>query len=66
MGGACRACGGEERRIQDFDRRNLKERDHLENPGVDERILRWMFRKWNMGSWTGSNWLRIGKDGGHV
>ena len=29
---------------------NLRERDHLENPGVDERIiLRWIFRKWNGG-----------------
>jgi hypothetical protein len=26
--------------------RNLKERDHLENTGVDEKIiLRWIFRK---------------------
>jgi hypothetical protein len=31
--------------------RNLKERDHLENRGLDGRIiLRWIFRKWNVGA----------------
>jgi len=39
---------------------NLKERDHLGDTGVDERIiLRWIFRKWGVGVWTGSSWLRI-------
>ena len=29
---------------------NMRERDHLEDPGVDERIiLRWMFSKWDVG-----------------
>jgi hypothetical protein len=29
---------------------NLRERDHLRNPGVDGRIiLRWIFRKWDVG-----------------
>jgi hypothetical protein len=46
---------------------NLRERYHLEDPGVDGRIiLRWLFRKWDMGKWTGSSWLRIGSDGGHL
>jgi hypothetical protein len=32
---------------------NLREKDHLEDKGVDERIiLRWIFRKRNCGAWT--------------
>ena len=27
---------------------NLRERDHLEDPGID-RILHWIFRKWDGG-----------------
>jgi hypothetical protein len=36
-------------------------------PGVDGRIiLRWIFRKWDVGVWTGSSWLRIETGGGHL
>jgi hypothetical protein len=43
---------------------NLRKRDLLEDPGLDERIiLRWFFRKWDVGVWTGSSWLRIGTVG---
>ena len=41
------------------------ERDYLEDPGVDGRIiLRWILRKWDLRTWTGSSWLRTGTDGG--
>jgi hypothetical protein len=45
---------------------NLRERDHLEEAGVDGRIiLRLIFRKWDVEAWNGSIWLRIGTGGGH-
>ena len=67
MGGACSAHGGEERCIQSFGAGNLRERDHLGDPGVNGRIiLRWIYRKWDMGVWTGSSWLRIGTVGGQL
>jgi hypothetical protein len=29
------------------------ERDHWGNPNVDRRIIiRWIFKKWNVGVWT--------------
>jgi hypothetical protein len=40
---------------------NLRGKNHLEDPGVDERIiLRWIFRNWDVGTWNGSSWLSIG------
>jgi hypothetical protein len=39
----------------------------LGDPGVDGKIiLRWIFRNWDLGVWTGSSWLRIGTGGGHL
>jgi hypothetical protein len=39
----------------------------LARPSIDESvILRWIFRKWDVGVWTGSSWLRIGTGGGHL
>ena len=44
-----------------------EERVHFEDPGVDGRIiLRCIFRKWDVGAWTGLIWLMIGTSGGHL
>jgi len=53
--------------LQGFGEGNLRERNHLGDPSVDGRIiLRWIFRKWDVGVWTGSSWLTMGKSGGHL
>jgi hypothetical protein len=44
-----------------------REREHLEDTGIDGRIiLRWIFRKWYGMDWTGLTSLWIGKGGGHL
>jgi hypothetical protein len=46
---------------------NLKERDKWGYPGVNGRIIfRWILRNLDVGVWTGSGWLRIGKSGGYL
>ena len=38
---------------------NLRERDHLKDPGVDGIIiLRWIFRKWDVGM----DWIELAQD----
>jgi hypothetical protein len=39
MSSACSTNGGEKRCIQGFSGGNLREGDHLEDPGVDGRII---------------------------
>ena len=39
---------------------NLRQRDHLEDVGIDGRIiLRWIFRKWDGG---GMDWIDLAQD----
>ena len=39
--------------MQGFVGGHLRERDHLEDPDLDGRIiLKWMFRKRDVGTWT--------------
>jgi len=65
MGEACSTYG--ERRGEYRVLVGKPDRDHLEDPGVDGRIiLRWIIRNWNVGAWTGASWLRTGTGGGHV
>jgi len=63
MGGEC-STYGDSRSVY---KGKLRERDHMEDPDVDRRImLKWIFRKWGVGAWTGSIWLRIGTGGGDL
>jgi hypothetical protein len=42
-----------------------RERSHLEETGIDERILlKWIFKKWGRKAWTGLIWLMMGAGGG--
>jgi hypothetical protein len=59
MGGACSAYG-EERGVYSVLVGKPEGKRPLGDPGVDGRIiLRWIFRKWIVGVWSGLGWLRL-------
>jgi hypothetical protein len=65
-GGYVAHFGGEARYIKGFGSGNERERGKLEDPGLSGRIiLRWIFRKWDMGARTGLIWLGIDTVGEH-
>jgi len=46
---------------------NLRERDLFEDQSVDGKIIFiWIFRKRDVGAWSGLMWLRIVTDSGHL
>jgi hypothetical protein len=59
MGRTCSTYGGEV--YTGFWLGNLRERDQFRDSSIDGRIiLRWIFRKCDVGAWTGLSWLRRG------
>jgi hypothetical protein len=66
MGGPCSKYGVRRGAYRVLVRKSEGKR-YLEDPDIDGRItLRWFFRKWDVGAWTGSIWLRTGAGGGHL
>jgi len=58
------ACMGDKRCAYKAWWGNLMERNHLEEPGIDSRIiLKWIFKKWIGVAWTVLLWLRTGTGG---
>ena len=66
MGGSCSAYGGEEKRIQGLVGKPEGKRPLGRPTRRWEDNIKMFFRKWDVGVWTGSSWLRIGTGGGHL
>jgi hypothetical protein len=45
----------------------LRVKEQMDDPFVDGRIiLRWIFKKWDVGLWTESNWFKLRTGGEHL
>jgi len=59
MGRACTTYGGEKRCTQDFSGGNLRERVHLEDLGIDGKIiLKYILKKWD----GAMDWIDLAQD----
>jgi len=66
MGGVC-STHGETKGVYRVLVGKPEGKNHLRDTGVDGRIiLKSIFRKWDVGVWTGSRWLRIRRGGRHL
>jgi hypothetical protein len=66
MGGAY-STDGEEKGVYRVLVWKSEGKSHWGDPDVDGRImLGWIFRKWDVGVWTGLGWLRLETCGGQM
>jgi hypothetical protein len=66
IGGTCSTYGGEGRGVYSVLVGKPEGKKPLGRPRRRrEDNIKMNFRKWDVGAWTGSNWLRIGTGGGH-
>ena len=67
IGMECGMLGVQERFTQGFGEGNPMESNQLEDLVTDGRILvRWIFKKWDGETRTGTIWLRTGTGGGRL
>ena len=65
MGGTCNTCRRHEKCIQNIGRGDPREREHLEDLGIDG-LLKWILKIWVREAWTVLIWLRIGAGSGRL